>query len=245
MLNRVVAPKVASSTLLLVDDRKGVGPALHRLGTACGRGSCPDRGHPPRESTSGKANCDPLRGGARDATLRVRAFAKAGACAPGEFVAGTSNSLVPDGTGLSSRAVTSLRQRVFEFDRVGAKLSSRAIAARNAMLGSRRATRPLAREFSVGQASQGAEPLATKSCARGRPRARCARFGRSHGRARRSHWLQNSMSGVWPIGPRGEEPPDHSKGLAHPRESADERKSVGSRLDGGKAARTVAGSRIA
>jgi len=128
---------------------------------------------------------------------------------------------------------------------IGLGRSSRRERSRREMPNSAHAeARPLAREFSVGQAPQGAEPPATRSCARGRPRARCAGFGRSHGRARRSHWLQKSMSGVWPIGPRGEEPPDHSKGLAHPRESEDERKSVGSRLDGGKAARTVAGLEV-
>lgn len=71
---------------------------------------------------------------------------------------------------------------------VGAKLSRASDRfERRHVDGVSRAARPLARYLPVGHASErSAEPPANKSCAPGRPGARCAGFGRFVGRARRS-----------------------------------------------------------
>jgi hypothetical protein len=63
------------------------------------------------------------------------------------------------------------------------------------------------------------------------------------GCARRSYRLQKSTSGAWPFTPRDEESLDHENGSSSSaRERWMGRTSVGSRIVGGKTARSVAGS---
>jgi hypothetical protein len=139
-------------------------------------------------------------------------------------------------------------------DRVGAKLSARAIAPGGAAHGGRQSfSRPLTREISAGSPEP---PVAREAPEREpaleRENASKLRIGATRsavcgvrvirGRARGSWWLQTSARGVRPFASRGDEPLDTAMGLAAPGES---RGAVNARREprfGGKAEVTVAGS---
>jgi hypothetical protein len=139
-------------------------------------------------------------------------------------------------------------------DRVGAKLPPRAIATGGA--GSKKgASCPSAGPWPV--TSRLAEPRARppairprlpprgrgskNSFARGRPRARCAGFGRSVGCARGSKLVAEVGRRRRPVAFPGAKSLRETSGLTAPRESSGRRRGVGSRVRGGEAEDTGGG----
>jgi hypothetical protein len=127
------SPRHGSNGTSRIEKAPGL-PVVHRLGTAWGRKGprTPTEIRPPMEGTSGAAEAAPLRGGTVEAALEARHRVSAGlrrACSSSGALESTARDWR---TRLQPQAPASNATGGVRADRVGAKLSWRAIATRGA-----------------------------------------------------------------------------------------------------------------